>query len=174
VAGPTGPADSLYSQNSTDQSVNGTDNYITGSNLSYVANAKIGTRLRWVLHASKTNAGTAAPTFNVRFGSGATVTDAARLSWTDVAQTAATDNACIIIDAVVRATGASTVVVGGYTMGHRNGASGFRNAANAGATTVVSTGWSASTDTSVGLSVNPGASGVWTFSVVASCLENKV
>jgi hypothetical protein len=153
---------------------NATDTYLTGSDLTFVGNNKIGTMLKWTLIATKTNAGTAAPTYNIRFGTGATVTDTARITTTGVAQTAATDVAQIDITALVRATGATTVVAAGVNLMHSNGVSGFKNDEGNNITQGVSTAFdSTPANTKVGLSINPGTAGVWTFQVVAAELQNK-
>lgn len=129
--------------------------------------------LRWLLYATKTAAGTAVPTYNVRFGTGATVTDTARITVTGVAQTAQTDVAMFDITAIVRATGATTVVACGVALSHSNGVSGFKN--DEGNNVIVGTSAqfdSTPANTKVGLSINPGTAGVWTFQVVSSELCN--
>lgn len=181
ATGPTGPTGAtgasgacLYNSNATDVVANATDTYLTGSDLPFSGNNKIGTIIKWKLFATKTAAGTAVPAYNVRFGTGATVTDVARIATTGVAQTAATDVAEIDIVAVIRATGATTVAAAGINLMHSNGVSGFKNDEGNNITQGTSTAFdSTPASTKVGLSVNPGASGVWTFQVIASELANK-
>src|SRR6185369_12991017 len=170
--GPTGPSVALYNANSTDVTANATDTYITGSDLATPSNLKIGTILKWTLIATKTNTGTAVPSWAVRVGTGATVTDTARVTVTGAAQTAATDVGRFEVVAVVRATGATTIIAVGLEMQHNNGASGFQTVAVERQAT--STGFDATiASTKIGLSVNPGTAAVWTFQVVAAELINR-
>jgi len=130
--------------------------------------------MRWRLGATKTAAGTAVPTYNIRFGTGATITDVARITVTGVAQTAQTDAAFFDIVAVIRATGATTVAAGQVALMHANGVSGFKNDEGNSVIGGTSTAFdSTPANTKVGLSINPGTAGVWTFQVVASELANK-
>jgi hypothetical protein len=134
---------------------------------------KPGTQLRWECIASKTAAGTGVPTWNIRFGTNGSVADTARVTWTGLAQTAAIDDAHIIINAIVRATGASTVVQGGYRLSKRNGVSGFTNDEPGDVKNAVSTGFdSTPANTVVGISVNNGTAGNWTFHIVAAQATN--
>jgi hypothetical protein len=154
---------------------NATDTYLLGSDLPVSGHLKIGTTMRWRLSATKTSAGTAVPAWNLRFGTGATVTDVGRCTVTGVAQTALTDFAVFDVIAVVRATGATTVVQSTWEFNHSNTTSGFQNAAQEVIRNALSTAFdSTPASTKVGLSVNPGASGVWTFQVIAASLENVV
>lgn len=153
---------------------NATDTYLTGSSLDVVGNLKIGTILRWTLGASKTAAGTAVPAYNIRFGTGATVTDTARITVTGVAQTAATDVAQWHVQAVVRATGATTVAAANLAMMKWNGIVGFKNDEGNVVRTATSTAFDSQVaSTKVGLSINPGTAGVWTFQVITAELINK-
>jgi len=151
------------------------DTYLTGSSLAISGHLKIGTILRWRMQASKTAAGTGVPTYNLRVGTGATVTDTARCTVTGVAQTAATDSARFDVIGVVRATGATTVICFGIAMVHRNGTAGFRNDETAEVREVTSTGFTSTpAGTVIGLSVVPNTSGVWTFGCIAAVAENIV
>jgi len=171
--GPTGPATALYNANATDVVANATDTYLTGSALTVSGFIKVGSTLRWSLMASKTVAGTAVPTYNIRFGAGGTLTDTARITTTGVAQTAATDFARIDIVAVVRALGATTVVAGGHCLQHSNGVIGFKNDEGNNIASATSAAFDSTPgSTQAGISINPGAAGVWTFQVVSACLEN--
>ena len=175
--GPTGPAgggSAVYNANSTDVVANATDTYLTGSALDVVGNLKIGTIIRWTLGASKTNAGTAVPTYNIRFGAGATITDTARITATGQAQTAATDVAQWNVTAVIRATGATTVAAANIAMMKWNGVAGFKNDEGNVVRTATSTAFDSQVaSTKVGLSINPGTAGVWTFQVITAELVNK-
>jgi len=134
---------------------------------------KIGTTMRWILRATKTAAGTAVPSFNMRFGTGATVTDTARCTVTGSAQTAASDMGSFEVVGVVRATGASCVVQSAWSMYHSGTTAGMMNVKQGLQRQSLSTGFDVTPASTVaGLSVNPGTAGVWTFQVVAAHLEN--
>jgi hypothetical protein len=165
----------IYNQNATDVVANATDTYLTGSSLAIVNRVQIGTRLRWRLAATKTSAGTAVPAWSMRFGAGATVTDAARCAVTGTAQTALTDFAVFTIDAVLRATGATCVVQSNWQQEHSNTVSGFQNIAQTVIRQALSTGFDVTVASiKAGLSVNPGTAGVWTFQVIEATAENVI
>ena len=173
--GPTGPTGAYYNANASDVVVNAADTYLTGSVLAVDSHLKAGSIMRWSLIASKTAAGTAVPTWNIRFGTNGSLSDAARITWTGATQTAAVDNAWMNVVAVVRSTGASGVVQGGYRLGHRNGTIGFCNDEPGDAKSALSTGFDLTpSGLQVGLSVNPGASAVWTFQVISAELLNVI
>jgi hypothetical protein len=127
------------------------------------------------LIATKTAGGTAAPTWNIRFGTGATVTDTARVTVTSATQTAAVDQADFDVIAVIRATGATCVAAGAVALHHTTGTAGFKNDEGNFVATATSTAFDVTpASTKAGLSVNNGASATWTFQVIASALENAV
>jgi hypothetical protein len=141
------------------------DTYVTNSDIqipSFSVQAK--TTFRWTLTAAKTAAGVATPIYQVRIGSARTTADTSRLSITGPAQTAAIDNAVIIIYVTVRSVGAAGVLQGTLSMNHNLAATGF--AVNA-SSIVEATG--AGFDNSAlgglfaGLSVNGGSSAAWTL-----------
>lgn len=136
---------------------------------------KIGTWMRWRLVATKTAAGTAVPTFNVRFGTGGTVTDTARCVITGTAQTAASDLAHMDVEAVVRATGATTVVCANLEIRHSGTTAGLINVTQGMGKQVTSTAFDVTpANTKAGLSINPGTAGVWTFTSVTAELVNAI
>lgn len=157
----------LVNANISDVVATGVDTYLTGSNLLIpTAGLKAKTVLRWRFYITKTAAGVVAPIWSVRVGLAGSVADVARLTFTGVAQTAAADTAEVIIEAILRNIGAAGVLAGGLTMHHNLAATGF---ANQGATVLQVT--SAGFDTTpanliIGVSVDPGAAGVWTHQCV--------
>jgi hypothetical protein len=127
------------------------------------------TFFKWRFYFSKTAAGVVAPIWRVRVGTAGTTADTARLTFTGVAQTAAVDNAFVEINAVLRAVGgASGVLAGGLALqkaavtavGLTNTVGGLvlQNTSGTFDTTVA--------NLIVGVSVDPGASGVFTHQVV--------
>lgn len=173
MPGPTGPTGGgvICNANATDVVANATDTYLTGSALGIATALKVGTVLRWRLYASKSSAGTATPQWNIRWGAGGTVTDTSRTAFNGLAQTAATDNGYIEIVGVVRATGASTVVQHTYKMVHRLATTGMQSG-NVSVQQAISTGFdSTGAGFKVGISVNPGTSGVWTFQIIDAQAE---
>lgn len=164
----------LFNANSTDVVANATDTYLTGSSLLMVNEVQIGTIYRWRLSASKTAAGTGTPVFSLRVGAGATVTDTARSTFTGVAQTAATDVGWFELAAVVRATGATTVLQSVLKMEHKGTTGGMQNAAQTQILQSLSTGFNSTiANTQIGISVNPATAGVWTFQLVTAVVENN-
>lgn len=172
----TGFVDSLSdngSFNTADVVATGVDTYLTGSVLTVPGHLlQAGTIFRWRMVATKSGAGIAAPIWVVRVGTAGSTADTARLTFTGPAQTGVIDAAQIEITAILRNTGAAGVLAGGLFMEHNLAATGF---ANQGAVVLQVT--SAGFDTTVaalkvGVSVNPGASGVWTHQVVVGNFDN--
>jgi len=162
LASATAPLTSNAS--TSDQVASAADTYITGSSLTVVNRLKVGTMFFLDFTMTKTAAGTATPITSVRFGTAGTTADTARLTFTGDAQTAAADTGTIRIVLVVRGPiGASCVVHGNYIMQHELATTGFDNAEDN-----ILQVTSAAFDVTVaglimGVSINPGASGVWTF-----------
>ena len=166
----TAPLTRLPSGNSNTADVvaNAADTYLTGSSIALgsVTRLQAGSFFRWYMRATKTAAGTAAPVFNVRFGTAGTTSDTARTATTLAAQTAATDTGWWRIECRCETHGANGVIESTVNANHLNATTGFGNVQLQDVTTT-----SAAFDTTVassiiGVSVNPGASGVWTFQVV--------
>lgn len=86
---------------------------------------KAGSKIRFVLDATKTAAGTAASTFDISFGVLGTVGDTARVSLAKALGTAAIDEGRFVIEAIVRSVSATGVVVGTLTGTHRLAVTGF-------------------------------------------------
>jgi hypothetical protein len=158
----------LANANSANVVANAADTYLTGSEI-IVPNHGLQalTTFHWRASCSKTAAGVAAATFNVRVGIAGTVADASRLLFTLAAQTAVVDVGFFDIIAVLRNVGAAGVMAGVITLQHNNAAA----TGLAGAISPVIEVVGAAFDTTpanqiVGLSCNPGAAGVWTFTAV--------
>ncbi len=145
------------------QTANAADTYITGSVIALPTGVtlKAGTLLRWRFAATKTAAGTATPIWSIRFGSGV-IGDTARHTLTGVAQTAAADTAYVDVQVIVRSVGASGVTHAVLKLDHALSATGFANVAHS-IIQNTSSAFDTTTVTGVGISVNPGASGVWTI-----------
>jgi hypothetical protein len=93
-----------------------TRTYIAGSRLVPANGFKIGSILRWTIEMQKTAASTAAAVIDVNFGTTASTTDTARISWTGAAQTAATDFGTLVITATIRGPlTASCIAAGSYS-----------------------------------------------------------
>lgn len=137
--------------------------------------AQIESIYRWTFHCTKTNAGTGVPQWLLKFGTGGTITDTTRNTMTGVAQTAATDSAFVDVVATFRAVGATAVVQSAMCQQHRNGVSGFQNVANPVVAAALSTPFTITPgSTKVGVAVQPGVSGVWTFQLVSAFAENVI
>jgi hypothetical protein len=175
VAGPTGATGgpNIANASVTDQAFTGVDTYLTGSSLSIGGHVKAGTTLRWTFAVSKTAAGTATPQFIVRFGTGATITDTARITFTGAAQTASADNGHFTIQATIRAATATGTVAGVASLLHRGGATGFWAGSGPQIYQVTSTPFDVTGASLVaGVSCNPNTSGAWTFQLVMAEVLN--
>ena len=151
-----------------DQTANAADTYLTGSNITIPPSLlQVGTLFRWFFTFSKTGAGVATPIWNVRFGTNGTTADTGRLTFTGVAQTANADAGMAEITAIVRSIGAAGVMAGGYRLDHNLATTGLSNQSQPNIIQVTSAGFDMTVANSIiGISVNPGASGVWTFQLV--------
>lgn len=150
----------------------GTASQVTGSVDVYVANSgivvpaiglQVGMLFRWYLQLVKsTVAGTAAPTYIIRAGTGV-LGDTALLTLTGIAQTAVAGGGVVMVMAQVRTIGASAVITGNFNISNVTMGAGQT-------TTAVSGTFNSTTTTApgqlIGLSVNPGASCVYTIDSV--------
>lgn len=155
--------------NTVDVVANAADTYLTGSMLTVPQHLlQVGTTLRWKIWMTKTAAGVASPVWSLRVGIAGTTADTVRCTFTGGAQTAVVDTGYVEIVAVVRNIGAAGVLAGGLALAHNLASTGFALTAN---TVLQST--SAGFDTTaaglkIGISVNPGASAIWTHQVVTA------
>lgn len=159
------------------QTVNAADTYLTNSDLlipSFGLQAK--TVFIWRISASKTAAGTGAPTYTIRIGTNRTTGDTSRLALTGPAQTAIADIGTLVVMVTVRSVGGAGVLQGTAWWEHRGTAAntttqgvGFANDGT-GHVQATSAGFdnSALGGSYIGLSVNSNTSGVWTVTQVFS------
>ncbi len=137
---------------------------LVNSSVLDATNLKFGTMFKWRIALSKTAAGVAAQTFDVRFGTAGSIADTARLTgFTTGTQTAAADVAEMEIDVTIRSISATGTVHGLFEMGHNLSATGFAATPN-----VIFQATSASFDTTAAslkasVSTTPGASAVVTI-----------
>jgi hypothetical protein len=96
-----------------------TRTYIIGSALAVpTGKLQVGSCFRWRFNMTKTNAGTAASTFDIAFGTAGSTADTARVSFTKPAGTAVVDEGWVEICCVIRSIGAAGVAVGEFTLIH--------------------------------------------------------
>jgi len=148
----------------------GADTYVTYSNLTPGGRQQAGTLLKWVFGISKTAAGTAAPIFTMRWGTAGTVADAQVFQFTGPVQTAVADSAQVIIE-VVFYNNSPTVGQFGWTfqLNHNLATTGFANIGGIGQSTSSGTSFATNSATSIaGISINTGASAVWTMRYVSA------
>jgi hypothetical protein len=148
--------------------------YLTGSAIT-TANIQAGTVVTWTVSVTKTNAGTATPLWTVRFGTNASTADTTLLSFTGAAQTAAVDTGIITIQCTFRTVGSGTsaVLVGHYSLVHQLDSTGL-STGNGGAF-ATSAGFNSTTANAfLGITVNSGASAVWTVNQVNVKIENII
>lgn len=154
--------------NTADVSANAADTYLTGSSIALgsVTRLQAGAFFRWYFRWTKTAAGTAAPAFNVRFGTAGTTSDTARTTTTMAAQTAATDTGWARLECRCETHGANGVIETTVNMSHLNSTTGVANVQLQDVTTTSSSFDTTVASSIIGVSCNPGASGNWTFQVV--------
>ena len=134
--------------------------YITGSGILIpAAGLVLGQMYRWYIGVTKTAAGTATPIWTPRIGTAQTTADGTVLTITGTAQVATASGTLIIVACVVRAVGASGVIVGSIN----TGAASFGIGGN-----VVSGAYNTASKEGqrFGLCVNTGASAAWTVNSV--------
>lgn len=147
------------------------DTYLAGSGLVIPAHRlQAGTTFRWIFDVTKTAAGVATPTVNIRVGTAGTVADTSRVLFTLPAQTAVIDTGLFIVTAVMRTIGASAVMAGVLNLTHNvpAGITGLSTSISPNIVTVSSSFDSDTPGLIVGLSVNGGASAAWTVQMVDS------
>jgi hypothetical protein len=162
--------------NTADETANAADTYLAASKIAIAATAPIvvGTVFRWTFGMTKTAAGTAAAAWNVRFGTNGTTADTSRSGALNLgAQTAAVDAGYCRIQAIVRGPiGVSCIVHFLFDFERNLATTGLHNA-NHSVQQVASSGFDITTSgLIVGVSVNPGASGVWTFQSITAEVLN--
>lgn len=165
---------SIRNWNTADVVATGADTYLTGSGLVIPTGQvmQVGTVFRWDIAMTKSAAGTAAPVWVVRVGTAGSTADTARLTFTQIAlQTAAVDTSTLEILVILRNVGAAGIAAGYLEMAHVLATTGF-STLDHNVLQVTSAGFDTTVaGTIVGVSVNPGASGVWTHQVIsAECL----
>lgn len=159
---------SLFNANNADVGAPSVDTYLAGSSIAIPSHLMQAlTVFRWKLAMSKSAAGVAAPTWNIRVGAAGAVGDASRILFTSPSlQTAVVDNGEVEIHAIVRNAGAAAVMAAFLKMTHLNPATGLASVALV-ELQVTSAAFDATVaNLIVGLSVNPGALGVWTHQLV--------
>ena len=168
-------AGAIRNWNTADVTANAADTYVTGSSLTVPAGLlmQVGTAWRWRISMTKTGAGVAAPVWIIRVGTAGTTADTARVTFTQVAlQTAVIDAGVVDITAILRNVGAAGVMAGALRMNHVLAITGF-STLSTNVQQVTSAGFDTTVASSIiGLSVNPGAAGVWTLQVVDSEMVN--
>ena len=141
---------------------------MTGSNISVPSGCPdVGTTYRLIFDVVKTAAGTATPIINVRFGTNGTTADAAILTFTFGAGTAAADTGRFEVLALFRTVGSGTsaVLVGNATLVSNLTTTGLSNAVKA--KQVTSSGFDSTTSNAIiGASYNGGTSASHTVQLV--------
>jgi hypothetical protein len=153
---PTGNA------NTSDVVANAAATYLTGSGLQIGSRVQAASFFKWRLRVTKTGAGIATPTVAVYVGPNGTTSDTARVTHSSTAaQTGVTDTGMFEVDAVFRQIGGTAIIESTIRLDHTSadgaGLGTFRYlSAN-------SASFALGANDYIGLVVNPGASGVWTF-----------
>lgn len=160
--------------NTAAEVVSGVDTYLAGSKLTIPSwsGVQVGTVFKWTMFITKTPAGIAAPQWLIRLGANGVIGDLQRGSINGQAQTAVADTAVVEMLTVIRSVGEVNVqgiAAHSYHMNHAPAAAatGFSNLASH-TPVILSTSVAFNTTQPffAGLSVNPGASAVWTFELI--------
>jgi hypothetical protein len=153
------------SSNTADVVASGAATYLTGASLQIGSRAQATTFFKWRLRVSKTAAGVATATVAVATGPNATTADTARVTHSSTAiQTGAIDTGMFEVDAVLRQVGATAIINSSIRLDHvLADAAGFGTFRYLNAN---SSSFALGASDYIGLIVNPGASGVWTFQEV--------
>lgn len=161
------------------QTLGTADTYLTGSSCTFAAGRlKAGSYYRAQFDMTKTAAGTATAAMTLRLGTAGTTADTARCTFTfPSAQTAAADNARFSIYANMRSVGSGTaaVVQGVLVIERTNTTTGFVSTGGLqfmAPIRVTSAGFDSTTVTTIGVSVNAGASSAWTTQLVQADIKN--
>ena len=137
--------------------------YIAGTQLLVPSSGlKVGSKIRFVVDATKTAAGSAASTFAIVFGTAGDVTDTARVSFVKSAGTGAIDEGKFVIEAIVRSVSTTGVVVGVFTGTHRLAVTGH-SVLPMQETTISGTFDNSGQELFIGLVITTGASDVVTI-----------
>lgn len=160
----------IYNSNTSAQSIVTSDTYIAGSSISLPPSLmRAGAMFQWTFGLTRSGAGTATPVYSVRFGTAGAVGDAARLTFTGLAQTNAADTGVHRIYVVCRTVGASGVIAGIFEEHHILTTTGLANAAQVQAQASASSGFDTTVANSIiGVSINPGATSTWVFEHVTA------
>ena len=174
-----GFVDPSSASSSAAQTLGTADTYVTGSATSFNAGRlKVGSFYRCYIDLTKTAAGVATPVVTLRLGTAGTTADAAACAMTfPAAQTAAVDNGLLIVQANIRAVGASTGQIEAVInlMRSTTTAAGFFATASpimAPVRTLSAATLNTNAATVIGVSINAGASSAWTTQLVQADIKN--
>lgn len=146
------------------------DTYLAGSRILLPTASLVAgqTSFRWDFGVSKTAAGIATPTVIIRYGTAGAIGDTARVTFTFSAQTAAVDRGWVRVIAVFRTVGATAVLDCEAYLNHQLATTGLNSTTTGSQELAVSSSSFDSTPSGsyIGLSVNGGASAVWTITSV--------
>lgn len=177
-ANPSWGFNKLYNRSTSNQGAGfATDTYLTGSSIAIPnSSLKIGTIYKLRFRLSKTAAGTATPILTLRFGTNGSTSDTAMCTFTFTAGTAAIDDGIFEVFATFDSvgSGSSAVLRGTARCTHKLSVTGITGTAAVSETKhAVSAGFNSTVSNSIiGLSVNGGASAVWTVQHVMAEMEN--
>jgi hypothetical protein len=164
-----------YNQSIAQQTGFAADTYLDGSSIAIPANSlKIGTRYHLIFDVVKTAAGVATPIIIIRFGTAGAIGDAARLTFTFLAQTGVADNGTFEMWITFRVVGGSAVMQGAAQCRHRLQITGLQNLVCTSLQVTSGAFDSSVANSKIGASVNGGTSAAWTVQLVQAELENLV
>ncbi len=165
----------LNNYSAADQTITAaTTAYLDGSAITVPAgNLRVGTVFRWTITLSKTAAGTAANTFNVRIGTAGTTADTSRVSFALPVGTAAIDVGTIDVMVTIRGPlSASGIAQGQLRMTHNLSATGLSTLPGVAINAISAAFDVTASGLIVGLSCTTAAATVLTFQqVVAEALN---
>lgn len=175
-AGVVDTLDDVATASTANQTGFAADTYVAGTALTLPPGlARVGTSYYATFDMVKTAAGSAAATVIVRFGTGGTTADAAILTFTWGAGTAAVDTGVFEVWCHWRTVGASSVLVGMCACSHALASTGLISTGASGSGLLLATSAafnSTVANSIIGVSFNGGASFAGTNTVVQSYLKN--
>jgi len=146
---------------------NSADTYVTNSGILIPSfGIQVGQLYLWLIHISKTAAGTTAGVVTFRIGSAQSTADTSIAALTQtVAQAAVADSGLLVVSAYVAVSGASGILA--CCFGFATAGAGFKGGKDAQSSAIDLT---ARQGQYIGLSINAQTSGVWTWTGVWSRL----
>jgi len=154
----------LSNANTANVVASAADTYLAGTSVTIAGKIKAGSVFIIRLGLTKTAAGVATPIFNLRFGTAGSTADTSRATFTFLAQTAVVDQGYAEIQVLIQTVSVTGTIHASVNFEHKLATTGFATAAQVQMFESTSAAFDLTVaNLKIGLSVNPGTAGVWTF-----------